>query len=252
MPSHSFRFIIKIVDRCHLATSWIVNDNYPRLCNFSVYISHVFIYGTCVMQRWTQILSQHILAPWRKSLSRGPTSMKLEQSGVQWTRHLTCPPSDPVSTSAAAGTEVAEVTGCHSWCLWLWTWFLWQWSVPCMSNVSAFSMLSSPGAGLRGGGAAAPHRRCPLRKNVTKIWKRKMHERVLWSIFKPRLMHANAKAQLHSGWCPAKLKWFHSITASSSLTNNAKRPTMVIVTYFASRLKFLISCSLSDFTRVPF
>ena len=26
-------------------------------------------------------------------------------------------------------------------------------------------------------------RRCPLRINVTKIWKRKMHERVLWSIY---------------------------------------------------------------------
>ena len=76
-----------------------------------------------------------------------------------------------------------------------------------------------------------------------------MHERVLWSIFKPRLMHANAKALLYSGWCPAKQKWFHSITASSSLTNNANG---VIVTYFASRLKFLILCSLSDFTCVPF
>jgi len=39
--------------------------------------------------------------------------------------------------------------------------------------------------GFTGGGdrPPSPSRRCPLRKNVTKIWKRKMHERVLWSIY---------------------------------------------------------------------
>ena len=42
------------------------------------------------------------------------------------------------------------------------------------------------GGGDRGG--RPPLRRCPLCKNVTKIWQRKMHERVLWSIFKPRLI----------------------------------------------------------------
>ena len=129
-----------------------------------------------------------------------------------------CPPSDPVSTSAAAMTEVAEVTSCHGVCACE--------HDSCGNEVflacpTCLHFLCYDHQGRVYGGGRPPLRRCSLRKNVTKIWKRKMHERVLWSIFKPWLIHANAKAQLHSGWCPAKLKWFHSITASSSLTNNA-------------------------------